>query len=231
MKKTTRKPLIPTLVASPFAQTELVDRDDLSADDRDFLKRQEAIITAGRKTFLEVGTALLKIRAYNGGILYKRHGTFEAYCQERWEFGKAHAYRLMDAAAILAEMSPRGDKRHDAVLPTTEKQIRVLKALPAYLRLKAWEKAVESAGSNEIYASDVQKAVRAVMKEDDIELPKRVKPKKSGTTSYRLSATNLDLIRRHATRLRARLAKVSGGAKLTMILDEILALLPEGDPE
>jgi hypothetical protein len=77
----------------------------------------------------------------------------------------------------------------------------------------------------------VQKAVRTIMNEDGIELPKRLKPKKSGATSYRLSAINLDSIRRHAARLRGRLAKVSESAKLTTILDEILALLPKGEAE
>ena len=30
------------------------------------------------------------------------HGTFEQYCQERWGMRKAHAYRLIGAAEVLA---------------------------------------------------------------------------------------------------------------------------------
>ena len=36
----------------------------------------------------------------------------------------------MDAAEIYVEMSPRGDKNGDAILPNSEKQLRSLKRLP-----------------------------------------------------------------------------------------------------
>src|SRR5438067_1878241 len=99
MKDVTKK--IPQLAASPFAATELVDTDNLSAEDKAVLEKEEAIIEAGRKSFLDVAAALVRVRDYRDGILYTaRYGSFEAYCRERWEFGPSQAYRLISAAEI-----------------------------------------------------------------------------------------------------------------------------------
>ena len=97
MNKKTAATAIPTLAASPFVPVEVVDHENLSAADHEFLGKQEKVIEAGQKTFLEVGTALMKIRDYKNGLLCQRYGTFEAYCQERWEFGRAYGHRLISA--------------------------------------------------------------------------------------------------------------------------------------
>ena len=108
---------VPTLQRAPFAPLEPVDRQNLSAEDLSFLEKRERIIQAGRKTFLEVGGALIDIRDYRDSLLYKQFGTFDAYCKERWDLGHSHAYRLMDAAAIYRSLSPRGDKGGQIGLP------------------------------------------------------------------------------------------------------------------
>ena len=33
------------------------------------------------------------------------HTTFEAYCRERWGWGRSHVYRTMDAARVAVEMA------------------------------------------------------------------------------------------------------------------------------
>lgn len=66
------KSVIPKLAVSPFAAAEVIDDQSLSAEDQSFLAKREKMIEAGRKTFLEVGSALLEIRDYRGGLLYKR---------------------------------------------------------------------------------------------------------------------------------------------------------------
>lgn len=51
------------------------------------------------KTFLEVGEALWKIRE---GKLYRaQFGTFEEYCDKRWNITKRRAYQLMDASEAV----------------------------------------------------------------------------------------------------------------------------------
>lgn len=88
----------------------------------------EDIITAGLNTFQNVGDALWEIRERK---LYRCvYKTFQEYCRFRWGFSRQYAYRLMDAGQVVREMSTRGDK----VLPTTERQARELKTVPASSR-------------------------------------------------------------------------------------------------
>src|SRR5271163_4497549 len=141
---------LPIADASPF-NSAVRAGVRLSLPDQAFLHTREKIIDRGRETFLEVGRALLEIRDHNDGILYKKsYGTFEAYCQERWGFGKAYAYRLMGAAKIAEELSPRGDEIN-LPAPEGEKQIRVLSLLEKRDdRRAAWKQANEEAGDKEI---------------------------------------------------------------------------------
>ena len=108
MKKKTAQSRPPTLKASPF---ELAGREvRLSGPDEAYLGEREEIIEQGRETFLAVGRALLEIREYRAGVLFKdTYGSFEAYIRERWEFGRSYAYRLMNAAEVVDQLSPRGD--------------------------------------------------------------------------------------------------------------------------
>jgi hypothetical protein len=80
----------------------------------------ESVIERGLSSFVEVGEALMTIRDEK---LYRQdHDTFEAYCRERWGFGKAHSYRLIESAEVVAALSPMGD----VPVPTTERQARAL---------------------------------------------------------------------------------------------------------
>lgn len=75
--------------------------------DDERLAELEKVIARGRKTFVEVGRALAEIRDMR---LYKReYGSFSEYCQAKWGWERAHAYRLIDAADV-AKVSPMGDK-------------------------------------------------------------------------------------------------------------------------
>lgn len=70
------------------------------------LDELEKIIARGKKTFVEVGVSLAEIRDLR---LYKaEYGGFEEYCRVKWGWGKAYAYRLIDAADV-AKVSPMGD--------------------------------------------------------------------------------------------------------------------------
>ena len=71
------------------------------------LEEHEQVIARGLGTFVEVGRALQAIR--DGRLYRAHHGTFEAYCQERWRIGRAHAYRLMESAQVIDALSPVGD--------------------------------------------------------------------------------------------------------------------------
>jgi hypothetical protein len=83
------------------------------------LAELEAIIERGMRTFIEVGNALLEIRNRR---LYREQGfkTFEDYCRERWNMSRTYAYRQIDAAKVVQNLSPIGD------IPLTEAQAREL---------------------------------------------------------------------------------------------------------
>ena len=94
------------------------------------LQQCEAVIEQGLQTFVEVGNALLTIR---DSRLYRLdYTTFEDYCRDRWEMERAHAYRLIDSAKVVANLSPIGD------IPRTESQARPLTSLPPEAQHIAW---------------------------------------------------------------------------------------------
>jgi DNA N-6-adenine-methyltransferase (Dam). len=123
----------------------------LSIDELDTLARCEIAIQRGLKTFVEVGEALLTIR--EGRLYRSAHRTFEDYCQVRWGMQRAHAYRLMDASAVVSNLSPMGD----IPLPTSERQLRPLTSLTPEQQRQAWQEAVETASDGKVTAAHVER--------------------------------------------------------------------------
>lgn len=137
----------------------------LSEEDRAFLAEQEAIIEEGFKSFLMVGRALLEIREYGGGRLWRaQYGSFESYCNIRWGFDRQYGYRLMDAARVIDELkvSPRGDSLPE---PTCEAQVRPVAMLadPAD-RVRAWQMTVEEHGPDPL-GREVGATVRRMIRD------------------------------------------------------------------
>ena len=218
---------IPTLAQSPFAPLELIHRENLSAGDREFLGAKEKIIEAGQKTFLEAGTALMEIRDYKNGLLFKRYGSFAEYCRDRWEFGPAYGYRLITAVEVYNKLSPRGDSREKIVMPTTEKQLRALSRLPTpKLQKTAWKAAAEAAGSKPIRTRDVEKEVSALIERDRVEPPAPPKKGSAKPVFYGISAGDVAKIVTILKRLRKAVAMAKDHAKITPLIDEIQVPLP-----
>lgn len=115
----------------------------------------EAVIEKNLMAFLMVGRSLTKIR--EKGYYLLTHRTFEAYCEEKWKLSRAQAYRAIDAAEVVANLSPIGDK---AILPINEAQTRPLARLEPEQQQPAWERAVEIAGDERVTARHVEQAVR-----------------------------------------------------------------------
>jgi hypothetical protein len=106
----------------------------LTPTDRTTLAACEATIARGLQTFTEVGHALARIKTEK---LYRAdYDSFEAYCKARWGFARAHAYRLIDAAKVVENVSPIGD------IPK-ESQARELARLPADQQQDAWQEVIE----------------------------------------------------------------------------------------
>ena len=87
------------------------------------LEQLESVIKQYRRDFYAVGKALKEIldgRHYNR-LSFK---SFESYIKCRWDMGISHAYRLINAFEVMANLSPIGEQ-----LPQNEAQARPLAQL------------------------------------------------------------------------------------------------------
>jgi hypothetical protein len=92
----------------------------------------ESVIKKYRQDFYAVGKALGEIRD-------DRHyhklsfNSFESYLTHRWDIGRSHAYRLIEAALVIDNLSPIGEQ-----LPKNEAQVRPLTGLDVFSQRKLW---------------------------------------------------------------------------------------------
>lgn len=128
------------------------DETHLTVSEQDELDDLERVIERGLKTFMDVGTALLTIR--DSRLYRKTYRTFEEYCQGRWNIERRHAYRLMDAAAAVENVS-----HGTQTLPTSERQVRPLTGLDPDIQRERWIEAVETAPNGKVTAAHVQSVV------------------------------------------------------------------------
>jgi hypothetical protein len=94
---------------------------------------------------------LLKIR--DERLYRNEHATFEEYCLRRWKWGRAHAYRLIDAANVVQNLSPIGD------VSENEAQARALAPLSAEQQRQAWTAAVKLAANGKPTARQIAAVV------------------------------------------------------------------------
>lgn len=127
---------------------------DLTIIESQQIASLEKIIESGLRTFAEVGSALMEIR--NGRLYRASHGTFEAYCRERWRFARNYANKMIAAAAVVENLGTTVPK------PTTEAQARPLAQLKPEDQPQAWNEANEKAKSEgrSVTAMDVEEAVK-----------------------------------------------------------------------
>ena len=137
----------------------------LPPDESVELARHEAVIEAGLQTFVEVGSALLAIR--DKRLHRATHHTFEDYCRERWSLTRSRAYRLMDAAQVVGNLSPIGDTPGEVeesnqlvTFPQNEAQARPLASLEPDQQRAAWSEAVETAPNGKPTAKHVEEVAR-----------------------------------------------------------------------
>lgn len=132
--------------------------------EQDRFKLLEKIIEKGRKTFVEVGLAIAEIKSRK---LYREtHETFEAYCEERWDWTRQHVTKMLGAAVTISQL-PAEDQKKIASM----KAANALQRVPEKLREAVLDKATED---GEVATA---KAIRAATppppKEDPEEKPKR----------------------------------------------------------
>lgn len=141
-------------------QTDLLSYvEALTAPEVDRKAQLEATIERGMQTFVEVGLALMEIR--DGRLYRAEYGTFEEYCQERWGWERRHAYRLIDAAAAVENVSNWTQNQ----VPANEAQARPLTSLPPAQQREAWERVLETAPNGKITAAIVTQAAKEIRQE------------------------------------------------------------------
>lgn len=127
--------------------------DTLSVFERAKLENYECIIEDGLQTCFDVGRALLAIRDEK---LYRiTHKTFEEYCQEKWNLSRPHAYRMIESAEVIQNVS---QGRQSEPLPANERQARPLAKLQPAEQADAWQEAVEESDGKPT-AKDVEAVV------------------------------------------------------------------------
>jgi len=126
--------------------------DALTLTEGEQLRQHEVVVERGLATFVEVGEALAGIR--DGRLYRAEYATFEDYCQQRWGLAWRTAYRLMDAAAVVGNLSHGTE-----MLPTNERQTRPLTSLPPDVQREVWARAVETAPDSKVTAAHVERVV------------------------------------------------------------------------
>lgn len=113
----------------------------------------EMNIREGLETFVTVGASLAQIREQR---LYREtHDTFEAYCQERWDWTASRARQLIGATEVVQQI----ESVTPGNTPPTEKHARELVSVPTEKRAEVWQEAVEGSGGKPT-AKDVAKAAK-----------------------------------------------------------------------
>ena len=127
------------------------------------LDRLESVINKYRKDFYSVGKALKEIRdgRYYHNLSFK---SFESYVKVRWDMGRSHAYRLIEASVIIENISPIGD-----VLPKNEAQARPLTRLDLLSQKKVWRNFLKT--GKPLSALNIKKFVSAYLGEQNTTRP------------------------------------------------------------
>ena len=130
----------------------------LTASEHTELTCCEQTIERGLTTFIEVGNAFLGIR--DKRLYRETYSTFEDYCRQRWGMSRIHAYRLMEAAQVVGNLSPIGN-----TLPSNESQARLLARLSSDQQREVWQQVMESAPDGKVTAEYIQTVVRELTKQ------------------------------------------------------------------
>lgn len=137
-------------------EPESDDQSELTEREQEEFAEAETVIEKGLDTFKVVGAKLREIR---DNMWYrKEYGTFQEYCQKRWHISRTHAYRLMDASEVAAQMSPNGDKAS-----INYAQATVLAGVAEENRHEVLDKARREAGDKAPTGKQVKQAAAKVL--------------------------------------------------------------------
>jgi hypothetical protein len=108
------------------------------------LAELEQIVDAGKCSFIDMGFALKEIR--DRRLWEATDASFDAYCVRRFEFKKARAYQIIQAADVTTDLSTAVEK---TALPQRERQVRALAKVEPERRAEVWQAAKASSNGKE----------------------------------------------------------------------------------
>lgn len=134
-----------SIVAPTSATPELLDLFD-----------HEKVIEQGLASFIDVGMALLAIKA-DKKYRHVGYATFEDYCDQRWNISRNYGHKLILAASTAESLM--GTNVH-IPMPEREGQVRPLTMLKDNdAKREAWAEAVKAADGGQPTAKQVEAAV------------------------------------------------------------------------
>jgi len=142
-----------------MGKTEIAN--PLNSLERTTLRNAEKVVDGGKTTFLEVGNALKIIQ--DGALYRETHKSFQAYVEERHEFKRAWAYRLIQGATVAQNLSSVCDTSTPS-LPS--RQVEALAKLPAEQQAAAWLDA-KDASDGDPSTEDVEASVETYLAADE----------------------------------------------------------------
>ena len=98
------------------------------------MSQLEKQIALGLAHFHQAGLALFEIR--DKRLFAPKWASFEEYLEQRWRIGREHGHRLIQAAAVCANLKGLGGS-----LPSNEAQARVLAKLEPEAQREVWQAA------------------------------------------------------------------------------------------
>jgi hypothetical protein len=99
--------------------------------DKDRLAELEGVIEQSKEAMVEACLALKSI--HDEGLFRQSHGTFEAYCRERWGFTRQRGYQLLSLARAMTtavDTPPRNEWQHRQEQAGRRKRAEPPKVLP-----------------------------------------------------------------------------------------------------
>jgi hypothetical protein len=124
----------------------------LTALESESLTMCEQVIDRGLNTFYEVGRALMQIRDQR---LYRQmYGTFEDYCQKRWQMGRRYVNQLIGASAVVDNLGTNGSQT-----PENERQARPLTQLEPEEQRIVWQVVKETAPNGKLSEAHIKSVV------------------------------------------------------------------------
>lgn len=124
----------------------------LSSTERAEFAKLEELVSVGIKAFATAGKALARIR--DKQLYRESHDSFEQYVADRWSMTRQHAGRLIEAAAVVANLETGGSK----TMPLSEYQARQLAPLAPEVQREAWAEVVADAPEGASVSTDAIKA-------------------------------------------------------------------------